>query len=323
MPCHPPCNHAGGVFGRCRATTPLATRVLGIAALLFAALLVPALAQGQTPDDEFTGTLKKAKSSGSVTIGFRDASIPFSYTSGSGEPIGYSIDLCKMIVDAIGEQVGRPLAIKWMPVTSETRIDAVVSGKADLECGSTTNNAERQKQVAFSPIIFVAGTKLLVKKGSPIKSFRDLNGKTIVVTAGTTNEKAMRDIQSRFKIDFKLEIGADHAQSFALLTGGKVDAFATDDVLLYGFLAKNNLRNDYLVVGDFLSYDPYGIMFRKGDVQLKKLVDATFANLAQERELEHLYNRWFLRRLPSGDRLDVAMSPQLETIFRAMGTAPE
>jgi len=277
----------------------------------------------QVADDEFTGTLKKAKATGAVAIGYRDASIPFSYVTGGGEPIGYSIDLCKMLVDAMGEAVGRDLAIKWVPVTSETRIEAVASGKADLECGSTTNNAERQKQVAFSPIIFVAGTKLLVKKGSPIRSFRDLAGKTVVVTAGTTNEKAMRDIKERFKIDFAIEVGADHAQSLAMLTGGKVDAFATDDVLLYGFLAKNQLRNDYIVVGDFLSYDPYGIMFRKGDLQLKKLVDATFFNLAQERELEHLYNRWFLRRLPSGDRLDIAMSPQLETIFRAMATAPE
>jgi len=281
------------------------------------------LAVAQTSDDEFTGTLKKARSTGAIAIGYRDSSIPFSYATGSGEPIGYSIDICKMIVDAIGEQVGRDIAIKWVPVTSETRIDAIVSGKADLECGSTTNNAERQKQVAFSPIIFVAGTKLLVKKGSPVKSFRDLAGKTVVVTAGTTNEKAMRDIQTRFKLDFRIEIGADHAQSFAMLTAGKVDAFATDDVLLYGFIAKNNLRNDYAVVGDFLSYDPYGIMFRKGDPQLKKLIDTTFFDMAQERELEHLYNRWFLRKLPSGDRLDIAISPQLDTIFRAMGTAPE
>ena len=281
------------------------------------------LAVAQLTDDEFTGTLKKVKATGSIAIGHRDASIPFSYMSGTGEPIGYSIDLCKFIVDAIGEQVGRDIAIKWVPVTSETRIEAVTSGKADLECGSTTNNAERQKQVAFSPIIFVAGTKLLVKKGSPIRSFRDLAGKTVAVTAGTTNEKAMRDIQARFKVDYKIEVGRDHAESFAMLTGGKVDAFATDDVLLYGFLAKEKLRNDYLVVGDFLSYDPYGIMYRKGDPQLKKLIDTTFYTLAQDRELEHLYNRWFLRKLPSGDRLDIARSPQLETIFKAMATAPE
>ena len=297
----------------------LSAAALGL--VLFAAA-IPAGAQ--TTDDVFTGTLKKAKATGTLAIGYRDASIPFSYVVGSGaEPIGYSIDLCKMLVDAIAEQVGRDVKVNWVPVTSETRIEAVASGKADLECGSTTNNAERRKQVAFSPIIFVAGTKLLVKKSSPIKSFRDLAGKTVVVTAGTTNEKAMQDIKSRFKVDFKLETAADHAQSFAMLTGGKADAFATDDVLLYGFLAKNNLRNDYLVVGDFLSYDPYGIMFRKDDAQLKKLVDTTFFNLAQDRELEHLYNRWFLRKLPSGDRLDIAISPQLDTIFKAMGTAPE
>jgi glutamate/aspartate transport system substrate-binding protein len=131
-----------------------------------------------------------------------------SRTVGSGEPIGYRSTCASCIVDAIGEQVGRDITIKWVPVTSETRSTPLLSGKADLECGSTTNNAERQKQVAFSPIIFVAGTKLLVKKGSPVKSFRDLGGKTVVVTAGTTNEKAMRDIQSRFKVDYKIEVGA-------------------------------------------------------------------------------------------------------------------
>jgi glutamate/aspartate transport system substrate-binding protein len=317
-----------GGGSRCIAASPKGSAMKSIKLMFSTLLWLWLLAAGtstvaQLTDDEFTGVLKKARQTGAVAIGYRDASIPFSYTSGTGEPIGYSIDLCKFIVDAMSEQVGRELAIKWVPVTSETRIEAITSGKADLECGSTTNNAERRQQVAFSPIIFVAGTKLLVKKGSPIKSFRDLGGKTVVVTAGTTNEKAMRDIQTRFKVDYKIEVGRDHADSFAMLTGGKADAFATDDVLLYGFLAKNKLRGDYLVVGDFLSYDPYGIMFRKDDLQLKRLIDLTFFSLAQDRELEHLYNRWFLRRLPSGDRLDIAISPQLETIFKAMATAPE
>jgi glutamate/aspartate transport system substrate-binding protein len=209
-------------------------------------------------------------------------------------------------------------------VTSETRIAAVKSGQVDLECGSTTNNVERQQQVAFSPTMFVSGTKLLVKKGSPIKSFRDLAGKRVVVTAGTTNEKAMRDLATRFKLAFTLSSAPDHAASFAQLTGGQVDAFATDDVLLYGFLAQNKLQADYLVTGEFLSYDPYGIMFRKGDAQLARVVADAFHNLAEDGEINRRYERWFLRKLPgSGVSLDLPMSPQLETIVQSMARGKE
>ena len=157
------------------------------------------------------------RASGTITIGYRESSIPFSYLSARDEPIGYSIDLCKLLVDAISEEVGRTIAIKWLPVTPETRIDAVASGQVDLECGSTTSNLERQKRVSFSPTIFVSGTKLLVKKGSPIRSFRDLAGKKVAVTAGTTNEKTLRDLAAKFKLDMQLEVAPDHAASFALL----------------------------------------------------------------------------------------------------------
>src|SRR5262249_27708556 len=163
------------------------------------------------------------------------------------------------------DEIGRSVAIKWQAVTSETRIQSIASGQSDLECGSTTSNLERRKQVSFSPTIFVSGTKLLVKKGSPIRSFRDLAGKKVVVTAGTTNEQAMRDVIRKFKVTTDLRVAADHAASFAQLTGGEVDAFATDDVLLYGLLAQNKLQKEYVVIGEFLSYDPYGIMFRKDD----------------------------------------------------------
>jgi glutamate/aspartate transport system substrate-binding protein len=253
--------------------------------------------------------------------------VPFSYLSARGEPIGYSIELCKKLTEAIGEAVGRELALKWLAVTSESRIDAIVSGKADLECGSTTSNLERQKQVAFSPIIFVAGTKLLVKQGSPIRSYRSLAGKTVVVTAGTTNETAMQEIARRFKIDFRLVTSEDHAQSFARLEAGTADAFATDDVLLYGLLAQRRAKKDYLVVGEFLSYDPYGIMFRKGDPQLADLVKRAFHDLAEDGEIERQYKRWFLQRLPgsgaAAQSLDLPMSPQLETLIRAMAAKPE
>jgi glutamate/aspartate transport system substrate-binding protein len=275
------------------------------------------------PAERFTGTLQKARASGAVVIGYRESSIPFSYLSARGEPIGYSIELCRKLVEAIGDAVGRELAIKWLPVTSESRIDAVVSGKVDLECGSTTNNFERQKLVSFSPTIFVSGTKLMVKSGSPIKSFRDLAGKTVAVTAGTTNEKTMRELAVKFKLDYRLLVLRDHAESFAQVVDGKADAFATDDVLLYGLIAQNKAQGKYRVIGEFLSYDPYGIMYRKGDAQVARLINTTFHDLAEDGEVERQYKRWFLQRLPSGSSIDLPMSPQLETLIRAMAAKPE
>jgi len=273
--------------------------------------------------EQFTGTLQKARASGAVTIAYRESSIPFSYLSTRGEPIGYSIELCRKLVEAIGDAVGRELAIKWLPVTSESRIDAIVSGRADLECGSTTNNLERQKLVGFSPTIFVSGTKLMVKSGSPIKSFRDLAGKTVAVTAGTTNEKTMRELAVKFKLDYRLLVLRDHAESFAQVAGGKADAFATDDVLLYGLIAQNKAQGKFQVVGEFLSYDPYGIMYRKGDLQVGRLINTTFHDLAEDGEVGRQYKRWFLQRLPSGSSIDLPMSPQLEALIRAMAAKPE
>jgi ABC-type amino acid transport substrate-binding protein len=280
-------------------------------------------AQSDQPPTRLTGTLQKAQESGALTIGYRESSIPFSYLSARNDPIGYSIDLCKQIVDAIGEAVGRNVAIKWVPVTSASRIGDVKSGKVDLECGSTTSNLERQKDVAFSPTMFVSGTKLMVKKGSPIRSYTDLNGRKVVVTSGTTNEKTLQDIKQKFRLDVTIVTGVDHAASFKMLTSGQVDAFATDDVLLYGLLAENRAQADYAVVGDFLSYDPYGVMYRKGDGEMTKLMDDTFQRLSGDGEIERRYNRWFLRKLPSGVSLDLPMSPQLETILQAMAIRPE
>jgi glutamate/aspartate transport system substrate-binding protein len=287
------------------------------------ALAGAAFAQDEPPAGRLEGTLLKARTTGTVTLAYRESSIPFSYLSQIKEPIGYSIELCKRVVEAMTEAVGRELVIRWLAVTPETRIGAITTGQADLECGSTTNDVERRKRVAFSPIIFISGTKLLVKRGSPIKSFRDLGGKTVVVTSGTTNEKTMRDIATRFKVNFTLVTAPDHAESFARVAQGKADAFATDDALLYGFIAANQARNDYLVVGDFLSYDPYGIMFRKGDPQMERLVNDTFRGLADDGEIERQYKRWFMRRLPSGASIDLPMSPQLEVIIRAMAAKPE
>ena len=295
-------------------------RALALAASLGVAM---PLAIAQEAPVELAGTLLKARTQGTVTLAYREASIPFSFMSPRGEPIGYSIELCRKLVEAMGEAVGRELAIRWLPVTSETRIEAVASGRADLECGSTTSNVERAKRVAFSPVIFVSGTKLMVKSGSPIRSFRDLGGRTVVVTAGTTNEQAMREVARKFAIDLRLASARDHEESFARLANGSADAFATDDVLLYGLIAQHRVRGDYRVIGEFLSYEPYAIMFRRDDPQMKQVVTDAFRALAEDGEVERQYKRWFLARLPSGERIDLPMSPHLETLIEAMSSRPE
>ena len=295
-----------------------------LTALLAAAPAFAAFAEDEAPVEAFAGTLAKVRSSGVVTLAYRESSIPFSYAAARGEPLGYSIALCRKLVDAMASEVGRELEIRWLPVTSESRMEAIVSGAADLECGSTTSNAERARRVAFSPTIFVAGTKLLVKRGSAVRSFRDLRGKTVVVTAGTTNEQTLRDLAKKFSLGDRLVTARDHADSFAELAAGRADAFATDDVLLYGLLAREPANAAaFEVVGDFLSYDPYGIMYRRGDPQLARLVNETFRELADDGELERQYKQWFLKRLPGGAAMGLPMSAQLESIFRAMALKPE
>ena len=285
--------------------------------LLAVALL---LAASGARAQELTGTLKKVKDSKTVTLGYRESSIPFSYVNKVGEPIGYSIDLCNAVVDEVSKELeGVEIAVNYKKVTAETRIPAVKSGEVDLECGSTTANFERKKEVAFSPIFFVAGTKLLVPRSSGIGSYRDLRDKTVVVTAGTTNEAAVRTISDKQHLGINFLVGADHAESFAMLKEGKADAFATDDVLLYGLVATARLGDRYHVVGEYLSYDPYGLMYRKDDPDFAAIVDRTFSRLAQSRELVQRYNKWFQQRLPTGETLDLPMSPQLEEIFRVEG----
>ncbi|MET3917820.1 ABC-type amino acid transport substrate-binding protein [Variovorax sp. OAS795] len=293
--------------------------VLAAAALVGAA---PALAQPQAPET-LTGTLAKVRQAGAITIGYRESSVPFSFLNARGEPIGYSIELCRALVTAIEDAVNKSLAIKWAAVTSDSRIDAVESGAVDLECGSTTNNLERQKRVSFSPTMFVSGTKVLVKKGSPIKSFRDLAGKRVAVTAGTTNEKTLGELSQKFKLGVNLVVARDHADSFGLVKSGQADAFATDDVLLYGLIARDAARAEYEVVGDYLSYDPYGIMYRKGDAQLGKVINDTFQVLAEDGEIERQYKRWFLRKLPTGESINLPMSAQLEAILQTMAVKAE
>jgi glutamate/aspartate transport system substrate-binding protein len=288
--------------------------------LLAVALIASLLAASGARAQEMTGTLKKMKDSKTVTLGYRESSIPFSYLNKVGEPIGYSIDLCNAVVDEVSNELeGIEIAVNYKKVTAETRIPAVKSGEVDLECGSTTANFERKKEVAFSPIFFVAGTKLLVPRSSGISSYRDLRDKTVVVTAGTTNEAAVRAISDKQHLGIKLLVGKDHAESFAMLREGKADAFATDDVLLYGLVATTKSGDQFHVVGEYLSYDPYGLMYRKDDPDFSAIVDRTFSRLAQNRELVQLYNKWFQQRLPTGETLDLPMSPQLEEILRVEG----
>jgi glutamate/aspartate transport system substrate-binding protein len=272
-----------------------------------------------------TGTLKTAAARGEIVIGYRDSSIPFSFVEGkradgSPRPIGYAIDLCGEVVDDLQKAVGRPLKVRYEPVTSGSRIEAVTSGRVDLECGSTTANAERRRQVAFSPVDFISATKLLVRRGSPVASYRDLGGRTVVVTAGTTNDRIVRDLLTRLRIDAQVVTAPDHAASYAMVKAGKADAFALDDILLYGLIAGDPADGAaYTVLPDKLSYEPYGIMFRRDDPELAASVAATFTRLAESRELRWTYERWFLKRLPNGERLDVPMSDDLRVSFQLLG----
>jgi glutamate/aspartate transport system substrate-binding protein len=269
---------------------------------------------------QLQGTLGKIDRSGVVTIGYREASFPLSYVDPKGQPLGYSIDLCKAIVDEIAREIDNSrIRIEFAPVTPETRIPALIAGKIDLECGSSSNTVERQKQVAFSPLIFVSGTKLMVKRTSGIRSYKDLKGKVVVTTAGTTNEQVIKRLNQQFNVGMNIVSARDHEESYDLVANGNAAAFATDDILLYGLIARHRSQRELIVVGDLLSYDPYGIMFRRDDPQLNEAVLRTFRQLAESRDILELYHKWFIRRTPTGEQLNLPMSPQLEESFRVLG----
>jgi glutamate/aspartate transport system substrate-binding protein len=288
--------------------------------LLLAGCLLATAAAAQTGGSEgLSPTLAAIKNTHVVHLGYRESSPPFSFVDPSGRPIGYSLELCEAIVDEIGAEVDDPnLKIEYVKVTSDDRIPAVVQGKIDLECGSTTANAERGKQVAFSPLMFVAGTKLMVPKASTISAPKDLQGKTVVVTKGTTNEQAMHALDKKFALALNIVVSPDHEQSYQMLVDGKADAFATDDILLYGLIARHKSQDKFKVTGDYLSYDPYGIMYRKGEPQLTAVVERAFRKLGSNHDLVPLYNKWFISRLPTGEKLNVAISPQLEEAFKVL-----
>jgi glutamate/aspartate transport system substrate-binding protein len=290
---------------------------------LLAALLLAGGAAAQTAGEGLSPTLAAIKKSHTVKLGYRESSPPFSFLDQANRPIGYSLELCEAVVEDIATEIDDPaLKIEYVKVTSDDRILAVMDGKIDLECGSTTANAERRKQVAFSPLMFVAGTKLMVPKTTSNATMgtapTDFKGKTIVVTRGTTNEAAMHNVDKKFNLGLNIVVSPDHEQSYQMLADGKADAFATDDILLSGLIARHKSQDKFRVVGDYLSYDPYGIMFKKDEPQLAAVVERAFRRLGSNRDLVPLYNKWFVARLPTGERMGVPISAQLEESFNVL-----
>jgi glutamate/aspartate transport system substrate-binding protein len=306
-----------------RLSPPALARLVKTAlAAMVASCLVQA-ASAQQPSDAFairyTGTLKKINDSGEIRLGNRENSPPFAFLDAQRKPVGYSLDLCEIVVEEIAAELGKDIRVIRRPVTPENRFELVNAGEVDLECGSTTNNLERRKTMAFSPTMFVTGTKLLVRRGSGILNFRDLAGKTVVLTRGTVHETAIPKLAQRQNVPIKFVFGHDHDESFQLLATGKADAFANDDVQLYGMVAEKKAAADFRVVGDFLTYADYALMFRKDDPDFAEVVERAFHRLAGSREIVAIYERWFQKPLPSGVRLNVPMSPHLEELFRVQG----
>jgi glutamate/aspartate transport system substrate-binding protein len=284
---------------------------------LAAVAAIAILAAAPVAAQELTGTLKKIKDSGTITIGHRETSVPFSYLDEKQQPVGYSMDICAAIVEEVKKELGlAQLTVKYNPVTSQTRIPLMANGTIDMECGSTTNTLTRQKQVGFAPVTFITGTKLLVKKSSKIKSYKDLKNKTVVVTQGTTNERIIKALSDKDNLNIKFLNAKDHGESFLTVESGRAVAFSMDDILLYGLIAKAKNPKDFEVVGDYLSYDPYGMMYRKGDEDFGLVVRRAIAKLMQSGDINKLYTKWFIDKLPSGETMGVPMSPLLKAAIQ-------
>ena len=287
-------------------------------------LVTAALAQDAVGVTRLGGTLEKIKATKTIVIGYRDASVPFSYLNPAGQPIGYSIEICEQIVEDVRAELGDDtIQVKFVPVDTQTRIPSVVDKTIDLECGTTTNNTERQKQVAFSPIIFVSGTKLAVKRSSKFKSYQDLKGRAVAVTPASTNEAAIKTLNAKMGLAIAIKVVPGNTQAFEAVATGQADAWAGDDAVLYAAIAESKNPDEFMVLADFLSYDPYGLMYRKNDPDFAALVKRTFERLAETRELSRIYEQWFQRKLPSGKTLGIEMSPQLESIFESLGQPTE
>jgi glutamate/aspartate transport system substrate-binding protein len=262
-------------------------------------------------------TLKKIRDSGSITIGHRDASIPFSYYDDKQQVIGYAMDICMKIVDAVKAELAMPnLKVILNPVTSATRIPLIANGTVDLECGSTTNNLERQKQVAFTNTHFVTANRYMAKKSSNIRTLADLKGKTVVSTAGTTNLKWATEENTKQNLGMNILAAKDHPESFLMVDTDRAVAFFMDDILLYSLVATSKSPGDYMIGAEAYTIEPYGIMMRRDDPGFKKIVDAATASLYKSGGITAIYNKWFLSPIPpKGINLNVPMSPQLRNEF--------
>ncbi|HJV28263.1 MAG TPA: glutamate/aspartate ABC transporter substrate-binding protein [Aromatoleum sp.] len=289
-----------------------------VAALAIAGAIsvVPAAAQA--------GTLDKIKESGSITLGHRESSIPFSYYDQNQQVVGYSQEMMLKVVDAIKAELKMPnLQVKLMPVTSQNRIPLVQNGTVAIECGSTTNNSERAKQVAFSNSIFVVGTRLMTKKESGVQDFAQLAGKNVVTTAGTTSERLLRKMNEEKQLGMNIISAKDHGESFLTLETGRAVAFMMDDALLYGELAKAKRPADWVVTGTAQSYEAYGCMMAKDDPAFKKIVDSAIAKTMSSGQAEAIYNKWFLAAIPPKSiNLNFPMSDAMKKLVKEPNDRP-
>ena len=263
------------------------------------------------------GTLKKIKDGGSITIGHRDASIPFSYYDDRQQPVGYAVDLCLRIVDAVKNELKLPrLDVRYQLVTSANRIPLMANGTIDLECGSTTNNLERQKQVGFTITHFLTANRWVAKKASNINSLQDLKGKTIVSTAGTTNIKQITEINAAQNLGMNIISANGHPEAFQMVESGRAVAFVMDDILLYSLAAQARSPGDYAISAEALSVEPYGIMLRRDDAAFKKVVDAAMTQVYKSGQINAIYDKWFLKPIPpKGINLNVPMSDQFRKVI--------
>jgi glutamate/aspartate transport system substrate-binding protein len=279
------------------------------------ALLTFGIAAGISAQD-LTGTLKKIKDTGTITIGYRDASIPFSYLDDSQKPIGYSMDLCYKIVDAVKAQLKLPdLKVALQPVTSATRIPLIANGTVDMECGSTTNNIERQQQVSFVVTTFVTANRLMSKSKNKVVNLEDLKGKTLVSTSGTTNLKQVTELNGTKNLGINIVPAADHPAAFQMVESDRAAAFAMDDILLYSLVAQSKNPADYYISTVQLSVEPYGIIVRKGDPDFKKVADGAVTAVMKSGEINKIYAKWFLSPIPpKNGNLNVPMSDALKKV---------
>jgi len=288
------------------------TRFATLLAALFAAGAIAGAANAQ----QLTGTLQKIKDSGTITIGHRDTSIPFSYYDDKQHAVGYAIDICMRIVDAIKAELKlAKIDIKFNPVTSATRIPLMANGTIDLECGSTTNNLERQKQVAFTITHFVTANRFVSKKDANLKTLDDLKGKTVVSTSGTTNIKNATELNVEKKLGMNIIAAKDHAEAFLSVETGRAVAFFMDDILLYSLVATSRNPNEWVISADALTVEPYGIMLRRDDPDFKKVVDGAVRNLYKTGQINAIYEKWFLKPVPpKGVNLDVPMGASFKKV---------